>query len=170
MESRYKSQALLDEKAIMTCLTYIDLNPIRVGIAAIPEKSEFTSIADRAVELKRSISLNEEDHTRQPSHLHPFTGNPRDEMPKGLAFHLTDYIELLDWTGRAILEDKRGFISSEQSPMLERLRIDPKNRLTMTQKVESQFKWLVGAINALKATCEKFGYRKTPNVFMYELF
>jgi hypothetical protein len=71
-------------------------------------------------------------------------------MPKGLPFHLIDYIELLDWTGRAILEDKRGFISSEQPPMLERLKIDPKNWLYMTQKFESQFKGLVGAVNALK--------------------
>jgi hypothetical protein len=47
-------------------------------------------------------------------------------MPKGLPFHLTDYIELLDWAGRAILEDKRGFISSEQPPMLERLLRDDR--------------------------------------------
>jgi hypothetical protein len=111
----------------MTCLAYIDLNPIRAGVAERPEKSEFTSIADRAAELKRSISLNEKGHTKQPAHLHPFAGNLRDEMPKGLPFHLTDYIELLNWRGRAILEDKRGFISSEQPPMLERLQIDPKN-------------------------------------------
>jgi hypothetical protein len=48
--------------------------------------------------------------------------------------------------------------------MLERLQIDPKNWLYMTQKFESQFKGLVGAVNALKATCEKFGYRRTPNL------
>ncbi|MEJ2610134.1 MAG: hypothetical protein P8179_08605 [Candidatus Thiodiazotropha sp.] len=42
-EGRYKSQALLDEKAIMTCLAYIDLNPIWVGVAERPQKSEFTS-------------------------------------------------------------------------------------------------------------------------------
>ncbi|MEJ2613290.1 MAG: transposase [Candidatus Thiodiazotropha sp.] len=148
-EGRYKSQAILDEKALAICLTYIELNPIRSGIAETPEQSEFTSISDRVAELKRSINLDDNDHTGQPAHLHPFVGNPRDEMPKGLPFRLTDYIELLDWTGRAILENKRGFISSEQPPMLERLRIDPKNWLTMTQKFENQFKGLVGAVNTL---------------------
>jgi hypothetical protein len=41
----------------MTHLAYIDLNPIRAGIAERLEKFEFTSIVDRAAELKRSISL-----------------------------------------------------------------------------------------------------------------
>ncbi|MEJ2612434.1 MAG: transposase, partial [Candidatus Thiodiazotropha sp.] len=95
-EGRYKSQALLDEKAIMTCLAYIDLNPIRAKMAETPEKLEFTSISDRVAELKRGISPDDNDHTGQPSHLYPFVGNLRDEMPKGLPYHLTDYMKLLD--------------------------------------------------------------------------
>jgi hypothetical protein len=45
-------------------------------------------------------------------------------MPKGLALRLIDYPELVDWTGRAILERKRGKIPDIQPPMLERLQID----------------------------------------------
>jgi len=29
-------------------------------------------------------------------------------MPEGLPFHLADYLELVNWTGRAVREDKRG--------------------------------------------------------------
>jgi len=36
-ESRYKSQALLDEGALMACLAYVELNPIRAGMALTPE-------------------------------------------------------------------------------------------------------------------------------------
>jgi hypothetical protein len=78
--------------------------------------------------------------------------------------HILAHDQKLDWTGRAILENKRGFTSSKQPPMLERLQIDPKNWLYMTQKFESQFRGLVGAVNALKATCEKFNYRRTTNL------
>ncbi len=46
-ESRFKCQALLDEAAIAACMVYVDLNPIRSGLAGTPEESDFTSIQER---------------------------------------------------------------------------------------------------------------------------
>jgi REP element-mobilizing transposase RayT len=46
-ESRFKCQALLDEAAIAACMVYVDLNPIRSGLADTPEESDFTSIQER---------------------------------------------------------------------------------------------------------------------------
>ncbi|MCU7838545.1 MAG: transposase [Candidatus Thiodiazotropha sp. (ex Troendleina suluensis)] len=162
-EGRFKSQALLDEKALVACLTYVDLNPVRAGMAQSPEASEFTSIADRSVQLT-GHSKNSSKHPAQPSHLLPFVGNPRNEMPKGLPFRLSDYLELIDWSGRAILAYKRGFIPDNLPPILERLQIDPKHWLYMTQHFESRFKGLVGTVNSLKAACQRLGYRRTPNL------
>jgi REP element-mobilizing transposase RayT len=46
-EGRFKCRVLLDETAIVSAMVYVDLNPIRSGLAATPEKSDFTSIQER---------------------------------------------------------------------------------------------------------------------------
>ncbi|MFT6103482.1 MAG: hypothetical protein ACJA2B_001937 [Candidatus Endobugula sp.] len=46
-ESRYMSQALLSEEALLTCMAYVDLNPIRASMCNTPEESDHTSIKER---------------------------------------------------------------------------------------------------------------------------
>ncbi len=51
-EGRFKATVLPDEAAIAACMVYVDLNPIRAGLAASPEKSDFTSVQERISDLK----------------------------------------------------------------------------------------------------------------------
>ena len=159
-EGRYKSQALLDEKALAACMAYVDLNPLRARMANTPETSDYTSIKQRA---KTAQAAHSPTHPRQQAkRLLPFAGNPRQDMPKGLPFRLTDYLELVDWSGRIIRDDKRGAISNQLPPLLERLQIDPRHWLYTSQHFESRFKGLVGSAFALKQACATLGYQRIP--------
>lgn len=46
-EGRFKCQALLDEQAVLSCMAYVDLNPVRAGMCETLRDSEHTSIPYR---------------------------------------------------------------------------------------------------------------------------
>ena len=167
-EGRFKSQALLDEAALATCMGYVDLNPIRAGMAISPETSDHTSIKLRiemALQAEHPHNINQ-----QPKSLLPFAGYPRENMPKGLPFRLNDYLELVDWTGRILRDDKRGAIPDTLPPILERLNMDAKHWLYLANHFESPFKGLVGSAYKLKQACQTLGYQRTPGLRSCEAY
>ena len=142
-EGRFKSQALLDESAVLACMTYVDLNPIRAKMEKTPETSKHTSIKKRIHAAKNQLP--------QPSVLTPFVGNPRENIPKGIPYSLKDYCELVDTTGRCIRDDKAGHIDNTQSPILERLGLDSAQWLTLTTEFEKHFCYAAGAEQMMNA-------------------
>ena len=167
-EGRFKSQALLDEAALVACMAYVDLNPIRAKMTATPEKSAHTSVKQR---IEQAQSAHAPNHPQQQvKGLMPFVGDPRDKMPKGLPFRLTDYLELVDISGRVIREDKRGHIDPALSPILERLNISPKHWCYLIRNFESPFKSLVGSGHRLRQACQLLGFKRTPGVRSCEYY
>jgi REP element-mobilizing transposase RayT len=134
-EGRFKSQALLDEAAVLACMAYVDLNPIRAKMADTPEQSDHTII-----QLRIRAALKGE----QPNNLLPFIGNERQHQPKGIAFSLKDYLELIDDTGRIIRNDKRGAISTNSAKLLSRLNIPQENWLKLITDFGKLFHGPVG--------------------------
>lgn len=150
-EGRFKSQALLDDAAVLACMTYVDLNPIRARMADAPECSDFTSIQRRINAAKRG---------EQPKELLPFVGNERHELPKGLVFELKDYFSLVDDTGRIFRDDKRGAIQASSSRILERLNIPLENWLKITHEFMNIFKGPVGTLPELKRYSKNQGMQR----------
>ena len=150
-EGRYKSQALLDEAALLTCMAYVDLNPIRAKMAATPETSKHTSIKDR-IESYGSASGK-----KQTLHLKPLKAqgqNPEQAIP----YALSSYFELVDWSGRVIRKGKRGHIDGDTPVILERLGID-SNEWLKTMHWNNRFYRAVGKLVSLKTYAENSGKR-----------
>ena len=134
-ESRFKSQALLDEQALAAAMAYVDLNPLRAGISTTPETSEYTSIKARL------NALNQQQETA-PS-LYPFIGTSTNKELAGIPFRLIDYIELVDWTARQYRTGKAA-LSSTLPPILERLNINQTTWLKACTKLERYRSTAVG--------------------------
>tara|TARA_R110002072_G_scaffold255748_1_gene414530 strand:- start:892 stop:1878 length:987 start_codon:yes stop_codon:yes gene_type:complete len=157
-EGRFKSQALLDDKALIACMAYVDLNPIRAKMASTPETSDHTSIQLR---IRKAIKL---ESPTQPTQLSPFLGNPRKDTPEGLHFSLEDYLNLVDWTGRIIRDDKRGAIPDKLPPILQRLGITSKQWSALTQGFEKQFHQFVGEAENVKEAASNMGYKRARGI------
>lgn len=146
-EARYTSQALMTEEALLSCMAYVDLNPIRAKLATTPELSDYTSIQERTRPIfnlsnavKAQVRRGELYDTDLPIELKPllhFDSVISEKNPQtGIPFSFDDYLALVDWTGRAIREDKRGFIDNNLPSILERMDIPIKHWLINTTQFE----------------------------------
>jgi len=140
-EGRFKSQALLDEQAVLTAMAYVDLNPIRAKMADTPESSVYTSVAARIAELRKELD-SAENNPEDRAPLIPFDATGR--MGTAIPFAFDDYLELVDATGRVTREDKRGFIPGETPRLLERLAIDPEQFIATAGRMLRQFGSAIG--------------------------
>ncbi len=139
-EGRFKSQALLDEKALLAAMSYVDLNPVRAGIARSIEECEFTSVEDR---------LSGRDKDR----LMPFQDESSEEAEIPCSFR--EYVELMDWTGRCIKKEGRGYIKDEVPQLLSRFDMDPKGFISYAGRFLKEFGHAVGSSYALESMSKK---------------
>ncbi len=165
-ESRFSSQALLDDTALLACMAYVDLNPIRAGMAGTPETSDYTSLQarlgiqpDTVTTPSTSTASNPEpavDAHKTPA-LQPFGGQISETSTPGaskiLPFNFADYLELVDWSGRAIRDDKRGHIPNNLPPILQRLHIAPEQWIKASSGIEKHFVYAIGPIEKLQQLC-----------------
>ena len=169
-EGRFKSQALLDERALISCMAYVDLNPIRAGLADSPENSAYTSLRERLDVRLNGVAVVD-GHPENDlagvgkelvpkADLLPFVGqvSVASQAPC-IPFELLDYIQLVDCTGRAVREDKCGAIDSRLPDILARLGIASQVWLATCCHVEERFGRAIGSVANINRLCERIGQR-----------
>jgi len=134
-QARFKSQALLDERALLTCMAYVDLNPIRAAMAQTPETSDYTSIQER-IKSKKTNLLN--------------LGFGDDDIPYGLG----DYCALVDATGRVIVANKKGYIPDDLPGILDRLNLNSNTWLDELDQFKTKGHTAIGTVQQLKDFCK----------------
>jgi hypothetical protein len=122
-EGRFSSLRLLDEAAVLACSVYVDLNPIRAGVAEVPEASQWTSayerIAARPSDATESATPEAAAITDQDGWMAPIplSGDSEAKATRNAGrrasnqgvfeMSLDEYLSVLDWTGRQLHPGKR---------------------------------------------------------------
>ena len=154
-EGRFKSQALLDNNALLSCMAYVDLNPVRAGECHSLLTSDFTSIQERIIQHsahKKNINNPKANHDfsiqQQPESLLSFIG--ADNSDDGIPFGLKDYLELVDWSGRHIDLLKEGYITANEPKIIDALQIDEDEWIESVLNFRRQYGSFAGSQNALR--------------------
>ncbi len=126
------------------------------------EESEFTSIKQRIEEISREDNQQQDKETKTVGNnlfLKEFVREGHqleDELP----YHYCDYLELVDWSGRVIRDDKLGVIDNRLPPILTRLGIDPEQwHKAMQPKGVHHFGRAMGRCDALREQAKRLSIK-----------
>jgi putative transposase len=150
-EDRYKSQALLDEAAVISCMAYVDLNPVRAKITQKLEESHFTSIQSRLKQTEHP----KKDNCLQTK-LSAVAGTTRQNP---LPMNLIEYIQLVEWTGQSIIYPDKAAIPQHITPILQRLNLQQDNWLKQIENLGNNYYHVIGTVDLIRAKARQMGRR-----------
>ena len=159
-ESRFKCQALLEPHAVLSCMTYVDLNPARAAMCDTLAASDHTSIQRRLQEESSSLAkldLNRESITPP---LKPVAGLDADAL---LDMSQDAYVQLVQWTGEQLRWDKRGCLkplgkqNSSAPADIWQVSQHPDQWLRQVRGTESIYFRAIGSAEALMDKAEALG-------------
>ena len=163
-EGRFRSQALLDNAGLVTCMAYVDLNPIRAGLATTVCDCDFTSVQQR---LQPPGSREEPGATPEPPETGEDRGRPgRPELrpfateagggADGLPLEFPAYLELLSATGAALRSpEPTARLPDASQRLLERLGIAPPHWLESLREYRRRFFAMVGTVQSIDVYCAR---------------
>lgn len=139
-EARFHSQPLRTNDAIIRAMTYVDLNPIRSGIATTPESSDYTSYRERALSETSTSTVSKAIHLmfRRGELLRPdiiakplmgFATRDDKNSATRLPIKKGDYCLLIDATVRCLLPGKHSHTDSQLPSIIDHLGLSSSDWL-----------------------------------------
>jgi len=156
-EGRFKSQALLDEQALLTAMAYVDLNPIRAGMAESIASSAYTSGQQRLNGIVHGEQAATPDRKRPI--LLGFAQAFRGDEDTGLPFNLQDYLDLIDTNGRTFHPTKGGAIPDTTPRLLASLGLEVGEWMRSVAELHAHFRLFIGAPHRLMTLAQNRGWR-----------
>lgn len=148
-ESRFKLQAILDLKALLRTLCYVDLNPVRAKTAENPETSNHTSFRHRLSKAAKGLMPFA---TTTPKMI-----NLDDHSIHAIPISFNDYMSLLDYTSRQIRQDKHGHVDADSPPIVARLGYTAESWTNKQKPTSDRMARAVGGVEAIKRYCRRIG-------------
>ena len=163
-ESRFKSIPILDEAGLLTCMTYVDLNPIKAGVAQTLEDCDYTSIQHRVLALidaaKAKANAPLAPVMTDPSPRKGLrkkagkrTGRKRNAVKDSVGIITRRYIELVQRTAENLLADEPELEHAE----LECLEMAPEGWVTVATDFLTLFRSAAGGYAAFEKFMERTG-------------
>ena len=122
-EGRYHVSPIVDEEGLIASMAYVDLNPIRAGIAKTPEGSDFTSIQERHRRLaaKQLQGSQESRKVKWPwlKTVQEITAYDKKDNLGGI--DEISYLQIVEFTGKYLSNHKPVKLDNKLPPLLERL-------------------------------------------------
>ena len=138
-EARFKCQVLLDEMAVLSAMTYVDLNPVRAKICDSLDDSAHTS-------ARKRLDAIEKDRRQADQPLAPVLGLREFGV---LTMKQCDSLELVDHPGRQIHPGKRGVVSGPPPVTLSRMGYNADRWKRQVLAVGSGYFRAIGAAKVL---------------------
>ena len=176
-EGRFRCKLLLDEAALLTCMAYIDLNPIRAGETQTPEESRLTSAYDRINAFRADTMMERVEKTTEvvPEETPvPNTALFEEHQAADWLCPLNDtadrkgvfrtistkeYLFILDILGREVQPGKKGSIPPSLEPILKRVSIDSACWLDTLDGYDGIFRRILGRADRVMEQAKEAGLK-----------
>jgi hypothetical protein len=166
-ESRYRVRECTDQKGILLCGIYVDLNTIKAGEAQSPETARYTSVFQRllAQPQRKNASdradgwlgeLTRQAESQQDEQLACTSRTGRRACDLGLLpISLGDYVQLLRMTIQLWQSGERRVVPRDLEAMLERLEIHADAWWETLENYEKTFCHAVGSPSSLAGVAQR---------------